>query len=57
MDSTGIHVILNTIQLLGESGHVVLYNPSPLVRRLLDVCGLVGLIDTNDDPESPHDSE
>ena len=57
MDSTGIHVILNTIQLLGERGQVVLYNPVPIVRRLLDICGLVGLIDINDDPESPHDSD
>ena len=55
MDSTGIHVILNTVQLLGDRGHVVLYNPSPIVRRLVEVCGLVGLIDINDDPESPHE--
>ena len=27
MDSTGIHVILNTVHLLGERGRVVLYNP------------------------------
>ena len=55
MDSTGIHVILNTVNLLGERGRVVLYRPVPLVRRLLEVCGLVGLIDINDDPKSPRD--
>ena len=54
MDSTGIHVILNTVHLLGERGRVVLYHPSPLVRRLIDVCGLDGTIDINDDPASPH---
>ncbi len=55
MDSTGIHVILNTVHLLGERGRVVLYHPVPLVRRLLELCGLVGMIDINDDPESLHD--
>jgi anti-anti-sigma factor len=55
MDSTGIRVILNTIHLLGERGHVVLYNPSPIVRRLLEICGLGGTIEVHDDPESPHD--
>ena len=30
MDSTGIHVILNAVSLLGERGRVVLFNPSPI---------------------------
>jgi anti-sigma B factor antagonist len=54
MDSTGIHVILNTVRLLGERGRVVLFNPCPLVRRLIEICGLDGTIDINDDPSSPH---
>ena len=49
MDSTGVHVILNTVRSLGERGRLVLFNPSPLVRRLIEVCGLVGMIDINDD--------
>ena len=54
MDSTGLHVILNTIRLLGERGRVVLFNPSPVVQRLLEICGLDGMIDINDHPSSPH---
>jgi anti-anti-sigma factor len=50
MDSTDIHVILNAVSLLGDRGRVVLFNPSPLVRRLIEICGLVGTIDINDDP-------
>jgi anti-sigma B factor antagonist len=54
MDSTGIHVILNTVRLLGERGRVVLFNPSPLVRRLIEICGLDGMIDVRHHPSSPH---
>jgi anti-sigma B factor antagonist len=54
MDSTGLHVILNTIHVLGERGRVVLFNPSPMVRRLIEICGLDGTIDINDDPSSSH---
>jgi anti-sigma B factor antagonist len=52
MDSTGIHVILNTVHLLGERGRLVLYNPSSMVRRLIEICGLAGTIDINNDPPS-----
>ncbi len=53
IDSTGIHVILNAVSLLGERGRVVLFNPSPIARRLIEVCGLVGTIDICNDPP-PH---
>jgi anti-anti-sigma factor len=53
MDSTGIYVILNAVSLLGERGRVVIYSPSPMVRRLIDICGLDGMIDINDDPAPP----
>jgi hypothetical protein len=26
----------------------------PIVRRLIEICGLGGTIDINDNPESPH---
>jgi anti-anti-sigma factor len=54
MDSSGVHVILNTVGLLGERGRVVLVNPSPVVRRLVEICGLDGTIDISDHPSSPH---
>jgi anti-anti-sigma factor len=54
MDSSGLHVILNTVGLLGERGRVVLVNPSPMVRRFVEVCGLEGMIDISDHASSPH---
>ena len=54
MDSTGIHVIVKAVGRLGERGRIVLYNPQPIVRRLIDICGLVGTIDINDDPPPHH---
>jgi anti-anti-sigma factor len=54
MDSSGLHVILNTVGLLGERGRVVLFNPSPVVRRLIEICGLDGMIVVSDHPSSPH---
>jgi anti-sigma B factor antagonist len=52
MDSSGLHVILNTVRLLGERGRVVLFDPSPVVRRLLELCELDGMIDVGDQPSS-----
>jgi anti-anti-sigma factor len=54
MDSTGIRVIFNTVALLGERGRVVVFNPSPIVRRLIEMCGLVGTIDINDGAPPHH---
>jgi anti-anti-sigma factor len=54
MDSTGIREIFNTVRLLGERGRVILFNPSPTVRRLIEICGLVDTIDINDDPPPHH---
>jgi anti-anti-sigma factor len=54
IDSSGLHVILNTVGRLGERGRVVLFNPSPVVRRLIEICGLDGTIDISDHPSSPH---
>ena len=54
LDSSGLHVILNTIRLLGERGRVVLFNRSPVVQRLLEICGLDGMIEVSDHPSSPH---
>ena len=54
MDSSGLHVILDAVGLLGERGRVVLFNPSPVVRRLIEICGLDGTIAVSDHPSSPH---
>jgi anti-anti-sigma factor len=53
-DSTGINAIMNTVRLLGEFGRIVLFNPSPTIRRLIEICGLVGIIDINDDLSPAH---
>ena len=53
IDSTGLHAILNPVDVLGERGRVVLFNPSPVVRRLVELCGLDGTIDISN-PSSPH---
>ena len=44
MNSSGLHVTLNTADRLGERGRVVLINPSPVVQRLIEICGLDGMI-------------
>ena len=54
IDSSGLHVILNTVDLLGERGRVVLFNPSPVVRRVLEICGLDDMIEVSDHPSSAH---
>jgi anti-anti-sigma factor len=54
MDSTGIHAIMETVRLLGEFGRIVLFNPSPIIRHLIEICGLVGIIDINDDLSPAH---
>ena len=54
VDSTGIYAILNTVRLLGERGRVVLFNPPPMVRRLLEICGLNDMIAVSCHPSSPH---
>jgi len=48
-DSTGINAIMNIVRLLGEFGRIVLFNPSPTIGRLIEICGLVGIIDISDD--------
>ena len=53
IDPSGLHVILNAIGLLGERGRVVFFNPSPVVRCLLEICGLDGMIVVSDHPSSP----
>ena len=54
IDSSGLRVILNTVGRLGERGRVVMFQPSPVVRRLIELCGLDGMIDISDHPSSPH---
>jgi anti-sigma B factor antagonist len=53
IDSSGLHVILNTVRRLGEGGRVVFFNPSPAVRHFVELCGLDGMIDVSD-LSSPH---
>lgn len=52
MDSIGVRVIFDTVRQLGERGRVVLYGPTPIVRRLIEICGLVDLVEISDDPVS-----
>ena len=54
MDSSGLHVILNTADQLRERGRVVLFNPSPVVQRLIDICGLDGMIAVSHHPSCQH---
>jgi stage II sporulation protein AA (anti-sigma F factor antagonist) len=54
MDSTGIKAICDAAQLLGERGRIVVFRPPPQIRRVIEICGLAGVIDVNDDPSPPH---
>ena len=41
IDSSGLHVLAGALGRLRErGGDLVLYNPQPSVRRVLDICGL-----------------
>ena len=49
MDSTGVHALLDAARQLGERGHLVLVRPSAAVQRVIEVCGLDGIIDISHD--------
>jgi anti-anti-sigma factor len=52
MDSSGINVLCRAAGQLGDRGRIVLYHPRPIVRRILDMTGLIGIIGINDQPPS-----
>jgi anti-anti-sigma factor len=54
MDSTGIHALLAAAEAVGTRGRVVVFRPTPTVRRLIDLCGVGAIIDIGDDPTLAH---
>jgi hypothetical protein len=42
------------LQQVGERGRIVVLHPTPTIRRVLELTGVIGIIDINDDPSSPH---
>ena len=54
MDSTGINALCRAADALGERGRIIVLNATPSVRRVIEIAGLVSIIDINDDSESPH---
>ena len=56
MDSMGIHALVDAVELLGERGHLVLFHPSPSIRRLIEICGLLGTIGIDNERGSPRSS-
>jgi len=44
IDSTGLSAILRANRELGENGHLVLREPTPLVRQVLEITGLAGAL-------------
>ena len=54
MDSSGLHVILNTIRLLGERGRVVLFEPLASGSTPPRDLWTRSTIQVSDHPSSPH---
>ena len=42
MDSSGMHLIVHALAVLGDEGRLVILDPSPTVRRVLEISGLAG---------------
>ena len=49
MDSTGIKVLCEATQRLGDRGRIVLFNPPPMVLRVLEIAGLGGVFEIGDE--------
>lgn len=41
MDSTGIHLLLDVLEVLGPEGRLQMRNPRPTVHKVLDLCGIL----------------
>ena len=52
LDSTGLRVLCQAKRELGDGGRIVLLNAAPSVRRILEITGLIGVFDLDDDPAS-----
>ena len=53
MDSTGINALCQAARDLGERGRIVVLNAAPSVRRIIEIVGIGGIIDLDDDSMSP----
>ena len=49
MDSTGINALCQAAQRLGQRGRIVLLQPRPSVRRVIEMSGLHGVLEINDE--------
>ena len=54
MDSTGTKARLGAVNGVRGRGRVVVFHPTPAMRRLIDLCGMAGVIDISDDLSSAH---
>ena len=55
MDSTGLAALLGVHKRLGQAREaVVIHDPSPAVRLVLDISGVTGLVDVRTDGARPH---
>jgi anti-anti-sigma factor len=43
--AAGINVLVGAVRTLGDRGRLVIYNPSPMVARLIETTGLDALVD------------
>ena len=50
MDATGVRALCDAARSVGEHGRIVVCDPSPPARRVIEICGLVGTIDISDEP-------
>lgn len=49
MDSTGINAFVGATRVLGERGRLVMFHPRRAVQRVIEICGLGGTIDIDDE--------
>ena len=52
MDSTGINALCQAAQRLGQRGRIILLQPKPSVRRVIEIAGLDGVLEINDEAPS-----
>jgi anti-anti-sigma factor len=53
MDASGINALCQAARHVGERGRIVVFRPTTMVRRVLEITGMVGVIAIDDHPPSP----
>ena len=55
IDSSGLNTILTANRLLGDRGRIVIFQPGPAIRRLIEITGLEGIINVAPGPAATYE--